>query len=241
MYEHDGFAHIPSPALKRAVVPDEDARRHTLLDAVTISDTGVAICPSIEANAEMHVAAVQVTADKTGLLLPCEQTRDGLTVRPHARDDVALRIGFFVGHTSDLEINTAVRVGPYPGEPLVTTMAIAQQQEVMIGLHGIKAAEVQEQGWAEDIGLYDRLGFEPTHTRGIFTRARQRQKPNGRWYLAPITLDHPVSTFQILCYETQEIRPTTELTDDANSCRRKLGAITVQSLQGAFEITALVS
>lgn len=247
MSEHIHPLDVDTPSLKLAHVSSEDILRADILARNHINDLGILQSTNTEGTQQMTVAAVQIDAKHHAHHLPFADTPEGYGFYPCGTN--SLRIGLFIGHTTTKEVNAVVRLGAYPGEPLITTVQGIQHQEVMLGLHGIKDHEPDELLWAEQIGLFSGLGFDPTRSRGLFTTARQRNRSNGRWIQAPLTLTMRADnaktsshTFQILGYETEEFTPTVEMPTLSPHVRRtKLGAIVVKSLEAAFEITALTS
>lgn len=168
-------------------VPAEAERRAHLLSRVTVDANGVAHCLDDRSVTETLLAAVRVDDNKDASLVPFVTDQDQL--RLILPSDRLSRIGFFVGYASSQEISAVLRMGLYPGIPL-TTQAVtdAKTAEVMYGLGAIKAAETDELKWAEQVGLYLTLGFDPTHARGIFNKNHRPNPATDSWQESPLII-----------------------------------------------------
>ena len=152
-------------------VAHEEEERSRLLQAVSITEQGVAVCEHPVSATVMKLVAVRVSDDGQAEHMPFEE--DQGTVRLGLPGDIPSQIGFFLGHTGSREVSGVFRVGSYPGEPLLTARKAEGNQEVLVGMSGIKATELDDQLWADQIGLFETLDFDPRRTRGIFSKAHQ--------------------------------------------------------------------
>ena len=204
----------PSPNQHRISVNFESTERQNLLEAVTITDQGIAVCKNALTGTVMRLAAVRVTDSSSAAShIPFEHGDDG-KVNFALPANKPSQIGFFVDHAGERAVSAAARIGDYPGTPLITAGALIKS-EALINLAGIKHTENDEQLFASQIDLFNTLGFNPSKTRGIFSKAHsagggvwEEQRivmlPKGTEdLLEDVTTEAASSTFQILGYETR--------------------------------------
>jgi len=168
-------------------IPAEAERRAALLSRVTVNDKGVARCADDRSTTETLLAAVRVGDNKNATIVPLVVGKDQL--RLVLPTDRSSRIGFFVGYSSLQEVSAVLRMGLYPGVPLTTqTVSDEKTAEVMYGLGGIKPNEADELKWAEQIGLYSSLGFDPRQSRGMFNRSHRPNPGSDIWQESPLII-----------------------------------------------------
>lgn len=199
-------------------VMGEAEQRLALLKAVTIEKNGIARTVNADSGVETMLAAVTVDSQKTATLVTFTRGEDGellLPVKPYDR------FGFFVGHKATGDVSGALRIGLYPGTPLVTqAVSDIENQEIFTGLRGIKEAEADERKWAEEVGLFSDLGFDPTKSRGVFNKFHRPNRTSETWQASPLValpdgqldlLAHfdptkvRINEFQTLLYGTQDV------------------------------------
>lgn len=158
---------------------DEEAQRDQLLKFVTVDEHGIARSTNLDSNVTISLVAVRIQ-NHDATVIPLELDEQGL-VMP-LPGETGSQIGFFVGHDGYTEMAAVIRQGEYPGIPLVTqTVGNERQKEILTGMEGVKASEKDEARWAEQIGLYDSLGFDPYKTRGIFSKSHREDPNSTQW------------------------------------------------------------
>jgi hypothetical protein len=163
---------------------NEREDRPALLRAVSVTEKGVAVCEHGIADTVMRLAAVRVGDGNYAEHVPFEIRDDELYFPLPA--DRSSKIGFFVGYAGSRSVASVVRIGDYPGRPLVTLNGRNIHEapgEAMVSLAGIKPQETDEQLWAGQVGLYDsgKLDFDPARSRGVFGMAHQVRRDSERW------------------------------------------------------------
>jgi len=168
-------------------IPAEAERRAALLSRVTVNDKGVARCADDRSTTETLLAAVRIDDNKDATMVPVLKDKDQL--RLYLPSDLPSRIGFFVGYSSLQEVSAVLRMGLYPGVPLTTqTVSDEKTAEVMYDIGGIKPNEADELKWAEQIGLYSSLGFDPIKSRGMFNRSHRPNPESDIWKESPLII-----------------------------------------------------
>lgn len=209
-----------SPGLEQTLLvglgSHEATERANLLQAVEVDGQGVAICSNRVSSAIMRLAAVRVSDSSEATLVPLEQAgrRVNLALPAHTPS----KIGFFMDYQGPRRLAAVVRLGDYPGHPLTTAVHSGARQELLINMAGIKPTELDEQAWADQMGLYEGLGFDPTRSRGVFAKSHQ-PSPESDWKAQRIVVvpqsmddlvevtDHSAHSFQVLGYEATEQAP----------------------------------
>ncbi len=166
----------------------------------------------------MQLAVARVADGDDAEHVPFQQ--HGKTLQVALPGDRPSQIGFFIGQAGKKNLAATARIGTYPGEPLLTTQKIGSMREVLLNLQGIKNTELDEARWADQIGLFDELGFDPARSRGLFSKAHNRLGDNTwteqRIVVLPKTMDDLLETvgpnvrgdtYQITGYEVQPYRP----------------------------------
>lgn len=178
---------LPLVDYKLISVPAEAERRAHLLSRVTVDAHGIAHTTDDRSPTETLLAAVRIDDSKNATLI--QFLADQEQLRLVLPSDRPSRIGFFVGYFSSQEVSAVLRMGLYPGVPL-TTQAVADDRtaEVMYGLGGIKSSEIDEQQWAEQVGLYSSLGFDPTRVRGLFNKNHRPNPASDIWQESPLLI-----------------------------------------------------
>lgn len=169
---------------RRLLVPGEPGEteiRRTLLEAVTVDNRGVAhgVSPN---GTETMLAAIRINDAGQASVAPF-QLAQGLDREPVVQFALPAgkpsRVGFFLGGDSGWdELRVAIRAGLYPGVPLLT---MGETTWPLLGWppledDGYKLGyplEGQEGIWAEQVGLFKRLGFNPKGSKGIFDRGHR--------------------------------------------------------------------
>lgn len=198
----------------------EAERRAGLLLAVSVDQNGVAHCIDSTSGAEAILASVAIDSKKTASLVPFELGENQALKFPVSAE-TPTRFGFFVGHTGEQAVSMAFRMGLYPGLPLVTeTVTDKRNREVYVGVRGIKPDEKDEHVWAEQVGLFTKLGFKPERSRGVFNRFHRPNSYTDNWKNYPLValpdqmldlLNHydptqlKIDTFQLLYYATRDV------------------------------------
>lgn len=172
---------IPTLPVDLHFVAGEAERRAALLTSVTVDKRGIAHCVSPDSSTSSHLAVVLLDAQRPAALARL-QVVDEQTVGLIFPERKPVRIGFFLGHTSDSEISAAFRMGLYPGQPLVTeALTDENNQEVHINVANIKLGETQEQAAADALNLFGELGFIRGKTRGVFYRFHRPNRYLDTW------------------------------------------------------------
>ncbi len=171
---------------------DEEARRPTLLEAVTIDEHGVAKCSNAKTLVTTSLVAVLIQ-DHDAKVVPFEMDEQGLMLPLPA--GTGSQIGFYIGHHSGAGMAAVVREGDYPGIPFFT-QGKDVQKEMLLNMGGMKEDEQDAITWAEQIGLYDILGFVPSKTRSTFAKSNREIEYN----------DVTKNRLQIMTYGTQPLR-----------------------------------
>jgi hypothetical protein len=208
-------------------IDTELAERATLLEAVTVDEHGVAVCERPDSGVVVRLAAVRVAGGDQAQQIPLRQEDDGKLVFA-LPGDTGSQIGLFMGHEGLVPLAGVARLGEYPGEALVTrpvSEALDQWSEVLINLGGMRDTELDERAWAQQIRLFEELGFDPEHSRGIFSRAQLKSPDSDQWrtqrlMVVPpdlsdlVEMPHPAiqsDILQILGYQTREYTPALEI------------------------------
>ena len=195
----------------------EQQERARLLELVTVTKHGVAVCEHPVTDASMQVAAVLI--NDGGVERVPFQT-DSSELRLGIPDSRPIRIGFFIGYAGSHTVSSVVRRGKYPGEPLITACGQNRYEELFITMGGPKKAEHDEKQLAAEIGLFDDLDFDPKRTKGILLSAHQSVAGSGKWETRPLIAvaespenpggSSPVAeqdVYQVLGYHTETAMP----------------------------------
>lgn len=201
------------------VVPDEERIRGRLLEEVQVRDDGVAVTTNPDSRIQMMVAAVVIGDSSEGspaTLVPLTLLENG-KLELSLPDVTISKLGFFFGYNADNASEPrgmagVMRFGEYPGKPTITSEGGNADKEILLGLGGIKDDELDEAQWADQIGLFRDLGFDPAHTRGQFDFHRQIGGSD-QWATRPLTVfaegydgiveGLDTSTIQVLGYGTR--------------------------------------
>jgi hypothetical protein len=210
---------VGKPNPKLFSVDSEDGKRLELLGAVTVTEKGIAVCENRISGAVMQLAAVRVADGSVAEHVPFQSGEDGKLNMPLPKDRPS-KVGFFMGYAGPQIVSSAVRLGEYPGDPLITTSSrysFDPAQEIMLSLGGVKPHELDEQQWAEQVKLYGELGFNPSQSRGLFSKFHRDTYDSDEWngqrlVVVPKDMQDLVETpgsdvrsdvFQVLGYETE--------------------------------------
>jgi hypothetical protein len=156
-------ARVGSPDLTS--VPGEPETIQRLLGTVTV-EGGVARGYDQLSATAMHLAAVRIV-DGEAVRAPLAQTEGG-ALELALPADTSTRIGFFIGYSGRWATDLAVRARENGGAwPLATSSP--PLREMLGQVAGIKQSEPAERQWAEQVGLYTDLEFDPARSRGFFS------------------------------------------------------------------------
>jgi hypothetical protein len=150
-----------------------------LLEAVVVDDSGVASIDYPEAKSSVKLAAVRVADGNRATQIPFMQPEAG-TLRLGLPAERPSKLGFFVGYAGPLATRAVVRLGYYPGIPLLTNNDNGETKEMWAEVAGLRDYELDERNWADQVELWDSLGFNPDSTRGLFSRAHYNGANSGR-------------------------------------------------------------
>jgi hypothetical protein len=207
---------LSQPEVELLSIPYEDEERAKLLGAVSLTESGVAICEHPVSGVTMRLAAVRVADGSLAEHVPFETGDDG-RLNFRLPSDRPSKIGFFIGHNGVRSMTSVVRIGDYPGQALVTANSGSlQSKEIMLNLAGLKPAELDDLEWAAQIDLFGKLDFTREHSRGLFSRHFQAVQGSGLWteqrlvvtppdmedLVTPIEGGERKDVFQILGYQT---------------------------------------
>jgi hypothetical protein len=207
---------------------DEEEQRGPLLERVTIDERGIAISKDEDTGITTSLVAVRIQ-DNEATVVPFERDEQGLVLP--LPGDTGSQIGFFISHDGDEGHKpcAVIRQGDYPGIPLTTdkiTDTVSGEErtrEILINMRGITEQERDEATWAEQVGLFDDLGFDPFKTRGIFSKSHRDNPHSTTWKNQRIVIvpdemrdlvDHhdawdvTKDILQILTYGTQRVKQT---------------------------------
>ncbi len=169
-------------------VPAEAERREKFLSTVTVDENGVAHAVNASSQQETLLAAVRIDDEKNATQVPLVVNEGGILLFELA-DDKPSRIGFFVGHKTPQDVAGVLRMGLYPGVPLTTqSVNDKQTKEIMHGIKGLNASETDEATWADQIGLFAKLGFDPSMSRGIFNKDHNPSPYSNMWQARPLVV-----------------------------------------------------
>lgn len=208
-------------------VAAEAEARERLLRCVTVDTNGVASLRNTLSGVETLMVVVRVDDEQNATVVNLVREEDDALSLPLPADSPS-RIGFFVGYRASVQtLAAAIRNGLYPGVPLVTeALGDARNQELMIGIGGMKDLETDHIKWARQIGL-EKLGFDPTKLRGVFGKYHRPNRYSSQWQEKPFVVrpddladilpgydPNSVRTneFQMLFYDAREVkerRPST--------------------------------
>ena len=190
----------------------DPADRLRLLGRVSVDEHGVAVCDNEEAGVSMRMAVARIvddTAEQVGFTMDDDKLQLALP------SDQPSQLGFFVGTNPRHDLGIALRVGEYPGTPLLTKKPAHYNatEEVLSGTLGTPYGGYEEI-WAKQIDVYDELGIAwggasntsaQVHIKRSTYNASLRSKEEAR--SRPLVVspsDTPAAnplTFQVLGYE----------------------------------------
>lgn len=158
-------------------VEGEEEDRLKLLRKTMLDKHGFAVVESLDGLSVTRLAAVQVV-DGDASLVPLRLSRGQLLM--DMPDDKATQFGFFVGYDRS-PVSAVVRAGEYPGIPLTTEQTNPKEaREILYRMGGIRENEMDEQRWAEQVGITE-LGFAPDRMRGIFDKSHRADPSTTDW------------------------------------------------------------
>ena len=220
----------------------ETQTRKRLLESLTIDANGVAFCLNDADRQDTMVAAVIVDGDGKANQIPLRLLETG-TLLVELPDGQPTQIGFFVGRLGNKEMSAVLRTDSYPGVPVSTRLNQNQTtQEVLYTVSGIGPREKDERDWAQQIGLFDKLGFEPSKTRGFSKKSPQPNPKSSLREEQSLITKPGLNEFQILLFEPKLFSQSDETsTDGQTPDEQPERTIAVNSLEGAFKIIAIES
>jgi len=169
-------------------VAAESEKRERLLAAVAVDEHGIARCVNPVSGSETILVAVRVDDARAARKVPLKMAEGG-ALAFELPDDRPSRIGFFVGYRANQSVTGVLRMGLYPGVPLTTqSVSDGRMNEVMYGIKGVKTEEVDEHRWAQEVGLFTDLGFDPKYTRGMFNRNHKPNASSDTWQESPLVV-----------------------------------------------------
>jgi hypothetical protein len=165
-------------------VHGQDAKRTALLEHVTVTDEGIAVCQNRISGAVLKLAAVRLDDQDDATHVPIEQDEEEFQFP--LPGNVPSKIGFFICGIGrpGIKLSAAIRIGTYPGVPTITGNLpfshTRPPRELLLQLGGIRPDERDNQKWADQIGI-EHLGFDPHHTRGFFHKRHMDEQHGGAW------------------------------------------------------------
>lgn len=185
----------------------EETERELLLTSVTIDENGIAHSIDPISKTDTMLAAVQISKDGHATLVPFQQGERAIFMD---LPEEGARIGFFVGTSvGNTNYSAVIRQGEFPNIPLVTesTHRRGTVREILLNMQGIDhtQGESDHERWAEQVGLFDILGFQRERTRGIFSRS-QRIGSSDEWLDQPILAVPPSEVGAVAHYDRFEVQ-----------------------------------
>ncbi len=195
---------LPAYDCVAKTIPGEAEKSVQLMSMLEIDGYGIAHEEDEATGTRTHLVAVRISDTKDAEVLPIIKTDDGIAIE--LPEDRATRVGFFIG--SDKSTLAALRQGMFPGLPLTTRSIEGQKNphEVYINMEGIKPSELEEAFWAEQVRLFQDLGFDPKSTRGIFHRSHLPLGTLDAWKTRPLVFLPDQSIDMLHHFDQEQVR-----------------------------------
>jgi hypothetical protein len=163
--------------LRLTSVPGEAEYRAHLLEATKVGPDGVAYIDNPRARTTVTLAAVRVADGNVATHIPFMEPEAG-TLPLGLPAEQPSKIGFFVGYSGPLAVRAALRLGYYPGLHMLTHVDSGGVAELTADVAGLRPYELDEQEWAGQIGLWNKLYFREGQTRGLFSWVHHERGSN---------------------------------------------------------------